>query len=176
MHVIQQDTDQEFDPSHRHHQLESSPYHSGSNEVLFDAHYSESSRSTRSTSLTDDSDYNKLGGADIVGGCMDIVMPSIEQSYRESFAIHDQSFEATSGSSDDYCRAAHSSEFEHSIEDPIDLDIFRDNTITVVDVNPKHIAVNKLNPREQEEAGKYHNNVSLVQVIDDPIFFRRANA
>lgn len=152
VHVVQQETDQEIDSSpgassHRHHHEQ---YHSsGGNEILFDAHYSESSRSTRSTSLTDDSDYNRLGG-----GCMDVVMPSIEQSYRESFAIHDQSFEATIGSTDDFCRAAHSSEFEHSIEDPIDLDIFRDNAITVIHVNPKHIAVNKLSPREQEEAGK----------------------
>lgn len=154
MHVIQQETDQEIDPSSpetsRHHGQQ---YQSdGGNEVLFDAHYSESSRSTRSTSLTDDSNYNRLPGG---GGCMDVVMPSIEQSYRESFAIHDQSFEATSGgSTDDFYRAAHSSEFEHSIEDPIDLDIFRDNAITVIHVNPKHIAVNKLNPREQEEAGR----------------------
>ncbi|KAI9310535.1 hypothetical protein BX666DRAFT_1869655 [Dichotomocladium elegans] len=53
---------------------------------------------------------------------------------------------------DEYRAAARSSEFEHPIEDPIDLDMFRDNGIIPHAVNPKHIVANKLGPREQEEA------------------------
>jgi hypothetical protein len=51
-------------------------------------------------------------------------------------------------------RATRSREFEHSIEDPIDLDMFRDNVITIQLVDVNSIPENKLTPREQEEAGK----------------------
>ncbi|KAI8890300.1 hypothetical protein K501DRAFT_237334 [Backusella circina FSU 941] len=49
-------------------------------------------------------------------------------------------------------RATRSREFEHSIEDPIDLDMFRDNVITIQLVDTSNIPENKLTPREQEEA------------------------
>lgn len=50
-------------------------------------------------------------------------------------------------------RAKHSREFEYSIEDPIDLDMFRDNVIAIQAIDPKDIPVNNLKPREQEAAG-----------------------
>lgn len=49
-------------------------------------------------------------------------------------------------------RAKHSREFEYSIEDPIDLDMFRDNVIAIQAIDPKDIPVNNLKPREQEAA------------------------
>lgn len=52
-------------------------------------------------------------------------------------------------------RAKHSREFEYSIEDPIDLDMFRDNVIAIQAIDPKDIPVNNLKPREQEEAGMF---------------------
>jgi hypothetical protein len=51
-------------------------------------------------------------------------------------------------------RANRSREFEYSIEDPIDLDMFRDNVIAIQSVDPKSIPVNILGPREQEQAGR----------------------
>lgn len=54
-------------------------------------------------------------------------------------------------------REKHSREFEYSIEDPIDLDLFRDNVIAIQAVDPKDIPVNNLKPREQEEAGKINS-------------------
>ncbi|CAO3616446.1 unnamed protein product [Mucor hiemalis] len=49
-------------------------------------------------------------------------------------------------------KAKHSREFEYSIEDPIDLDMFRDNVIAIQAIDPKDIPVNVLKPREQEAA------------------------
>lgn len=51
-------------------------------------------------------------------------------------------------------RANRSREFEYSIEDPIDLDMFRDNVIAIQAIDPKDIPINTFKPREQEVAGK----------------------
>lgn len=55
---------------------------------------------------------------------------------------------------EDHEKAKLSREFEYSIEDPIDLDLFRDNVIAIQAIDPKDIPVNNLKPREQEKAGK----------------------
>jgi hypothetical protein len=55
---------------------------------------------------------------------------------------------------EDHERANRSREFEYSIEDPIDLDMFRDNVIAIQAIDPKEIPANNLKPREQEAAGK----------------------
>jgi hypothetical protein len=51
-------------------------------------------------------------------------------------------------------RANRSREFEYSIEDPIDLDMFRDNVIAIQAIDPKDIPINDMKPHEQEKAGK----------------------
>ncbi len=52
-------------------------------------------------------------------------------------------------------REKHSREFEYSIEDPIDLDMFRDNVIAIQAIDPKDIPINTMKPREQEAAGMF---------------------
>ncbi|RCI00212.1 hypothetical protein CU098_000269, partial [Rhizopus stolonifer] len=54
--------------------------------------------------------------------------------------------------SEEYQRATRSKEFEYSIEDPIDLDLFRDNVIAIEAIDPKDIPPNNLKPHEQEKA------------------------
>lgn len=51
-------------------------------------------------------------------------------------------------------RANRSREFEYSIEDPVDLDMFRDNVIAIQAIDPKDIPINNMKPHEQEKAGK----------------------
>lgn len=88
------------------------------------------------------------------------ILPAVEESvrsvventnrekivYREDEHISPQDIE----------RANRSREFEHSIEDPIDLDMFRDNVIAIQAVDTKAIPINMLKPHEQEKMGKIH--------------------
>ncbi|KAL9549976.1 hypothetical protein MBANPS3_004944 [Mucor bainieri] len=55
---------------------------------------------------------------------------------------------------EDHDRAKYSREFEYPIEDPIDLDMFKDNVISIQAIDPKDIPVNNMKPYEQEKAGK----------------------
>jgi hypothetical protein len=55
---------------------------------------------------------------------------------------------------EDYDRAKYSREFEYPIEEPIDLDMFKDNVISIQAIDPKDIPVNNMRPHEQEKAGK----------------------
>ncbi|KAL0144179.1 tetratricopeptide repeat protein 39B-like protein [Mucor lusitanicus] len=53
---------------------------------------------------------------------------------------------------EDHDRAKYSREFEYPIEDPIDLDMFKDNVISIQAIDPKDIPVNNMKPYEQEKA------------------------
>ncbi|KAG1121890.1 hypothetical protein G6F42_011994 [Rhizopus arrhizus] len=55
---------------------------------------------------------------------------------------------------EDHDRAKYSREFEYPIEEPIDLDMFKDNVISIQAIDPKDIPVNNMKPYEQEKAGK----------------------
>lgn len=59
-------------------------------------------------------------------------------------------------------KAKRSHEYEYPIEDPIDVDMFKDNEIAVQSVNVKNIPVNNLSPREQEEAGEKKNSLNPI--------------
>ncbi|KAI9253060.1 hypothetical protein EDC94DRAFT_620056 [Helicostylum pulchrum] len=83
------------------------------------------------------------------------ILPAVQESVRHA-KNEEESLPAPSRDQhilpDDRERAKHSREFEFSIEDPIDLDLFRDNVIAIQAIDPKDIPVNNLKPREQEEA------------------------
>lgn len=108
------------------------------------------------------------------------ILPAVEESVRHVKKVED-SLPAPSRDQhilpEDRERAKHSREFEYSIEDPIDLDMFRDNVIAIQAIDPKDIPVNNLKPREQEAAGKdYFVNVLFVvvvvfifQFLDEPV-------
>lgn len=55
---------------------------------------------------------------------------------------------------EDHDRAKYSREFEYPIEEPVDLDMFKDNVISIQAIDPKDIPVNNTKPHEQEKAGK----------------------
>ncbi|KAI8146064.1 hypothetical protein BJV82DRAFT_404445 [Fennellomyces sp. T-0311] len=122
---------------------------------VFDAKSSEEkSEPTRNTSFSDSLDRKSLemDQQDRLGS----LLPAMEDSARETIAVQPRppqvSVDNASITAEDHARAARSHEFEHPIEDPIDLDMFRDNVITIPTVDPKSIPINYLTPREQEEA------------------------
>ena len=123
---------------------------------VFDAKSSEEkSEPTRNTSFSDSIDGRKeleMDQQDRLGN----LLPAMEDSARETMAVHDRIKVAVDNPNitpEEQHRAARSHEFEHPIEDPIDLDMFRDNVINIPAIDPKSIPVNYLTPREQEEAG-----------------------
>ncbi|KAG1152941.1 hypothetical protein G6F37_000654 [Rhizopus arrhizus] len=83
------------------------------------------------------------------------ILPAVEESFKHITSASDlkKSLEEQLPARDKE-RASRSREFEYSIEDPIDLDLFRDNVIAIQSIDPKDIPVNDLKPRQQEEAGK----------------------
>ncbi|KAI8056419.1 hypothetical protein BDF21DRAFT_441011 [Thamnidium elegans] len=84
------------------------------------------------------------------------ILPAVQESVRH-VKNEEESLPAPSRDQhilpEDRERAKHSREFEYSIEDPIDLDLFRDNVIAIQAIDAKDIPANNLKPREQEEAG-----------------------
>lgn len=82
------------------------------------------------------------------------ILPAVEESLKNmsSSTTVKKSVEEELPS-EDRERASRSREFEYSIEDPIDLDMFRDNVIAIQSIDPKDIPINDLKPRQQEEAG-----------------------
>ncbi|CEI96153.1 hypothetical protein RMCBS344292_10320 [Rhizopus microsporus] len=81
------------------------------------------------------------------------ILPAVEESLKNmsSSTTVKKSVEEELPS-EDRERASRSREFEYSIEDPIDLDMFRDNVIAIQSIDPKDIPINDLKPRQQEEA------------------------
>ncbi|KAI8993500.1 hypothetical protein BDB01DRAFT_329273 [Pilobolus umbonatus] len=89
------------------------------------------------------------------------ILPAVEQSIKN--ISHEKSNEKKNVNAklksndrnimlEEHERATHSREFEYSIEDPIDLDLFKDNVIAIQAIDPKNIPVNNMKPREQEKA------------------------
>ncbi|KAI9266683.1 hypothetical protein BDA99DRAFT_30074 [Phascolomyces articulosus] len=121
---------------------------------VFDAKSSEEkSEPTRNTSFSDSVDRKELemDQHDHLGN----LLPAMEDAARETMAAHDRikvNVDNVNITPEDQSRAARSHEFEHPIEDPIDLDMFRDNVISIPTIDPKSIPINYLSPREQEEA------------------------
>ncbi|KAI9272010.1 hypothetical protein BY458DRAFT_533419 [Sporodiniella umbellata] len=78
------------------------------------------------------------------------ILPGVEESLKHISSTSDfkKSLEMQNASA----LPSPSRGFEYSIEDPIDLDLFRDNVIAIEAVDPKNIPVNDLKPRQQEEA------------------------
>jgi hypothetical protein len=70
-------------------------------------------------------------------------------------------------------RANRSREFEYSIEDPIDLDMFRDNVIAIQAIDPKDIPINNMKPHEQEKAGKKESLIIDIERYSSWYHFRR---
>ncbi|GAN07432.1 tetratricopeptide repeat protein 39B-like [Mucor ambiguus] len=76
---------------------------------------------------------------------------------------------------EDRDRAKYSREFEYPIEDPIDLDMFKDNVISIQAIDPKDIPVNNMKPYEQEKAGKLFRFMKAKSVFQtkasiDPLY------
>lgn len=115
---------------------------------------SQGSNSTRSSSV--DNDQSKTSTSDVSDrDCLGAIMPAMEEAVRETIALSDPKPSTDASiTSEDRSRADRSREFEHSIEDPIDLDMFRDNAINIQLIDTRNIPINDLSPREQEEAGK----------------------
>ena len=82
------------------------------------------------------------------------ILPAVEESVRNVKPQPDFKKTEHHVLPEDRERANRSSEFEYSIEDPIDLDMFRDNVIAIQAIDPKDIPANNCKPREQELAGK----------------------
>lgn len=120
---------------------------------LFDTKTSdEVSQPTRNTSIADDDDVDGHHGSnnnnkkekeeDHLGA----ILPVMEDSAREIIGEQPTDMDRA---------AARSLEYEHPVEDPIDLDMFRDNVISIPTIDPKCVPINTLTPRDQEEAGMY---------------------
>lgn len=121
---------------------------------LFDTKTSdEVSQPTRNTSMADDDDDKKENKHAEKEDHLGAIIPVMEDSAREII-----------GESSEMDRAAaRSLEYEHPVEDPIDLDMFRDNVISIPTIDPKCVPINTLTPRDQEEAGMLlHMTCSLV--------------
>lgn len=108
--------------------------------VMKDGEDDTDEKTTHSTSVSDEP--NRLGA----------ILPAIENSVRE--IENDTILRSRVDPQDALEKARRSGEYEYPIEDPIDVDMFKDNEIAVQSVNVKNIPVNNLSPREQEEAGK----------------------
>lgn len=105
--------------------------------------------SESSTSTTTEEQVNHLAA----------ILPAIEESVKNVTSKDKEilvvaPIKKTEIKPEDHERANRSREFEYSIEDPIDLDMFRDNVIAIQAIDAKEIPPNNLKPREQEEAGK----------------------
>ncbi|CEP15900.1 hypothetical protein [Parasitella parasitica] len=82
------------------------------------------------------------------------ILPAVEESAKHVITEKPKIVEANDHiSEEDYDRAKYSTEFEYPIEEPIDLDMFKDNVISIQAIDPKDIPVNNLKPYEQEKAG-----------------------
>ncbi|KAI8351530.1 hypothetical protein BD560DRAFT_456251 [Blakeslea trispora] len=84
------------------------------------------------------------------------ILPAVEESVKaiteEQSKLPKPSKKHSQISEEEHQRASRSREFERSIEDPIDLDTFKDNTIVIQAIDPKDIPANNLKPHEQEIA------------------------
>lgn len=94
------------------------------------------------------------------------ILPAVEESLKNmsSSATVKKSVEEELPS-EERERASRSREFEYSIEDPIDLDMFRDNVIAIQSIDPKDIPINDLKPRQQEEAGNVLRLFKYNQIL-----------
>ncbi|KAI8876024.1 hypothetical protein K501DRAFT_285739 [Backusella circina FSU 941] len=135
--------------------------------IAIDQHHHNTRSSTDDANVSSDDDDEREGnGLQLLGA----ILPAVEQSVRaisEEKAKRQERLASTEPPaqqqpdspieeeripSEERERANRSREFEYSIEDPIDLDMFRDNVIAIQSVDPKSIPVNILSPREQEQA------------------------
>ncbi|KAI7903462.1 uncharacterized protein BX663DRAFT_506584 [Cokeromyces recurvatus] len=86
------------------------------------------------------------------------ILPAVKESIENTIITERKSIimqvkEQDNGlSPEDMERAKRSREFEYPIEDPIDLDMFRDNMIAIQAIDTKNIPPNNLKPHEQEKA------------------------
>lgn len=121
---------------------------------LFDTKTSdEVSQPTRNTSIADDdhhhhhdSSNNNNNKKEKEEDHLGAILPVMEDSAREIIGEQPTDMDRA---------AARSLEYEHPVEDPIDLDMFRDNVISIPTIDPKCVPINTLTPRDQEEAGMY---------------------
>ncbi|CDH49342.1 tetratricopeptide repeat protein partial [Lichtheimia corymbifera JMRC:FSU:9682] len=118
---------------------------------LFDTKTSdEVSQPTRNTSIADDdhhhhhdSSNNNNNKKEKEEDHLGAILPVMEDLAREIIGEQPTDMDRA---------AARSLEYEHPVEDPIDLDMFRDNVISIPTIDPKCVPINTLTPRDQEEA------------------------
>ncbi|OBZ91293.1 Tetratricopeptide repeat protein 39C [Choanephora cucurbitarum] len=104
---------------------------------------------------SDDTEHKEERDESIVAQHLAAILPAVEESVK---AISEEQSKLPKPSKrnsqrseeEEQQRASRSREYERSIEDPIDLDLFKDNTIVIQAIDPKDIPANNLKPHEQE--------------------------